>query len=323
METLFSIAPYRLLFRRPFETAHGKRDGTDAVFVQFKCEGVAAFGEATLPPYLPYNTAKVQQWLTAQIPAKSPAALHPEVVLNQLPLDCPPARAAVDMALWQLYAQITHQPIAAILGMEARPGLVVPHTYTIGVDRREYMQERVEVGLRNGFTHFKLKLNGRSDREMVSAFREVSDAPFAVDVNQGWHEVKQAAEMVAWLEQVGCFLVEQPFLKSNDRWMEQLRALTPLPIIADESCQGLEDLERLSGMVDGINIKLQKCGGLDTASRMIRRARALGLKVLIGCMSESSVGCSAAESLAPWCDWADLDGPWLIANDPDPQSLFA
>lgn len=323
VETFFSVAPYRLLFRTPFETAHGRRDGTDAVFVQLKAGSLAAFGEATLPPYLPYDSVAVIRWLTTHIPASFVWPDNPAGWLRQLPSDCPPALAAVDMALWQLYARITHQSVAAILGMGARPGRVVPHTYTIGVDRAAYMRERVEVGLRDGFTHFKLKLNGHTDREVVCAFRAVSDAPFAVDVNQGWREPEQAAEMVRWLEQQGCFLVEQPFLKSKDRWMEPLRGLTTLPIIADESCQGLEDLERLSGMADGINIKLQKCGGLAPAARIMLRARELGMKVLIGCMSESSVGCGAAEWLAPWCDWADLDGPWLIRNDPDMNLLFA
>lgn len=322
MEIHFAAAPYRLLFRAPFETTHGRRDGTDAVFVQLRAGSYSAFGEATLPPYLPYDSAAVLRWLHTNVPERFEWPEDPLRWLQQLPDGCPPGRAAVDMAVWQFHARYTGRPVAEMLGMGTRPEHHVPHTYTLGADGCGKMRERVEEGLSRGFTHFKLKLNGHNDREVVSAFRAATGAPFAVDVNQGWHDLNYASAMVPWLRHRGCFLIEQPFPKTEDHWMQQIRGPENLPVIADESCQGLEDLERLSGMVDGINIKLQKCGGLDIASQMIRRARALGLKVLIGCMSESSVGCNAAESLAPWCDWADLDGPWLIANDPNPESLF-
>ncbi|MBL7943325.1 MAG: dipeptide epimerase [Flavobacteriales bacterium] len=318
-----SITPYRLQFKVPFETAHGRREGTDAVFVRLQGKGCTGYGEATLPPYLPYHTDNVMRWFQRHVAPTFVLPENPNEFLNQLPFDCPPARAAIDMAVWQCHMQLSGQSPAAAFGMTEQPKENVPHTFTIGVDTPDVVSGRVNDGMRSGFSMFKLKLSGQSDRETVVAYRNCCPLPFAVDVNQGWNDPARSLEMARWLAEQGCVLIEQPFPTSYLEWFAQLTGHTSIPVIADESCQHIADLESLAGKVDGINIKLQKCGGLAVAAAMIKRARELDMKVLIGCMSESSVGCNAAEWLAPWCDWADLDGPWLISNDPDPDGLFA
>jgi L-Ala-D/L-Glu epimerase len=178
------------------------------------------------------------------------------------------------------------------------------------------MKQKIEEAERYGFEIFKIKLDGENDEEIVGDFRKLSNKPFAVDVNQGWRNITEASGKINWLKDQGCLFVEQPLAKNALDEMKRLKQHSVLPVYADESCQRSNDLEKLHDCFDGVNIKLMKCGGITEAYQMIRKARELNLKVLIGCMSESSVGCTAAAHLAPLADYADLDGPYLIANDP-------
>jgi L-alanine-DL-glutamate epimerase-like enolase superfamily enzyme len=224
------------------------------------------------------------------------------------------AKAALDMALWSLKAQLEKKTIGELLGIES---VNFPlGAYTIGVCSFEEMRLKLEDANRFGFELFKLKMNGEKDEEMVGNFRKLSDKQFAVDVNQGWKTVQEATDKIAWLREQGCLFVEQPLKKDELDEMKLLKEKSALPLYADESCQHLEDLERMVDCFDGVNVKLMKCGGVTEAHKMILKARELGLKILIGCMSESSVGCTAASHLTPLADYADLDGPYLIANDP-------
>jgi L-Ala-D/L-Glu epimerase len=157
---------------------------------------------------------------------------------------------------------------------------------------------------------------------VIRHFIKATSLPFAIDANQAWKKAEDKKKIIDLLESSGCVLIEQPFDKSDLRETGFLKKMTSLPVIADEACQRLKDIARISEVFDGINIKLQKCGGISEAFKMICEAQSRNLKVLIGCMSESSVGCGAAEVLAPLCNWADLDGPWLIKNDPAMEELF-
>jgi L-alanine-DL-glutamate epimerase-like enolase superfamily enzyme len=221
------------------------------------------------------------------------------------------------MAHWQVHlAQKPHQnPFPS----KSAP---VPHTYTLGIDARAVMEEKIEFAKNQGFRFFKLKLNGVDDLRIICDYLELCNFPFAVDANQSWNETNLPYDVLTLLNENNCVLIEQPFTKDHYASYPELRNKTDIPIIADESCQTIRDISKLSNYFDGINIKLQKCGGISAAKKMIDEARRLNMKVLIGCMSESSVGCNSAELLAPLCDWADLDGPWLIKNDPDPIQLF-
>jgi L-alanine-DL-glutamate epimerase-like enolase superfamily enzyme len=167
------------------------------------------------------------------------------------------------------------------------------------------------------FKVLKVKLGRDNDHEMIETIRSVTDVPLTADANQGWKDRQKALDEVAWLKERNVLFVEQPFPKETP--LEEFAWLTersPIPILADESCQRLADVKRLHGAFSGINIKLMKSTGMREAHKMLVLARSLGMKVMLGCMTETSCGISAASHLSPMVDWADLDGALLIANDP-------
>ena len=155
----------------------------------------------------------------------------------------------------------------------------------------------------------------KSDREMIEAVRDVTDKPIAIDANQGWKDKVYALEMIEWLYERGIILIEQPMKKTKLDDIAWITERSPLPVIADESLQRLTDIPRLKGAFSGINIKLMKCTGMREAWKMLNLARALDMKVMVGCMTESSCAISAAAQLSPMVDWADLDGNLLVSND--------
>ncbi|MBQ1337589.1 MAG: dipeptide epimerase, partial [Thermoguttaceae bacterium] len=161
----------------------------------------------------------------------------------------------------------------------------------------------------------KLGRDKKSDREMIEAVRDVTDKPIAIDANQGWKDKVYALEMVEWLYERGIILIEQPMKKTKLDDIAWITERSPLPVIADESLQRLTDIPRLKGAFSGINIKLMKCTGMREAWKMLNLARALDMKVMVGCMTESSCAISAAAQLSPMVDWADLDGNLLVSND--------
>jgi L-alanine-DL-glutamate epimerase-like enolase superfamily enzyme len=166
------------------------------------------------------------------------------------------------------------------------------------------------------FKILKVKVGRPDDKEMIGAVRSVSSLPIAVDANQGWTDRQQALDEIFWLKDNGVVMVEQPLPKDRPDDSAWLTERSPLPIFGDESVQALEDVRRARGVFDGVNIKLMKCGGLLEARKMMTYARAEGLKVMLGCMTETSCAVSAAAQLASEADFADLDGNLLISNDP-------
>lgn len=307
--------PTRLRFRFPFRIAHGERTHTDSVIVRILSDGLYGLGEATLPPYLPDTIDSVTHFLNHPFFQSIPNDFQPEEVfaeMDELAAGNMPAKAAIDMALWDLKAKQKGISLTKLLAVNSDKE--IPHSYTLSICDFEEMKESLQFGLDNGFRFFKLKLDGNRDEEIIRNYRSLCSHPFAVDANQSWRiEDKTAIQSrLSLLEEYACVLIEQPFEKSDREHTLWLQNQTNIPIIADESCQRIEDIEELRHCFDGINIKLQKCGGLTEAKRMIALARDYEMKVLIGCMSESHIGCDAAEALAPLCDWADLDGPYLI-----------
>ncbi|MDZ4823507.1 MAG: dipeptide epimerase [Flavobacteriales bacterium] len=322
---------HQLKFRFPFQIAHGVRTHTDVVFLRLRFDGLIGYGEAALPPYLPDNIESTIAFFEKvkhdglELPDSIPAFM---AQLNKKHEGNMPAKAALDVALWNLSARLREKSSFEKISSFHLPGVVdrgriIPHTYTIGICSRDEMKLKINHALENGFQFFKLKMNGTDDEQMLSDFKSFSDLPFAIDANQGWNDVEDAIAFSKQLETAGCVLIEQPFHKNDRVKSRRLKDEMNIPVIADEACQRLSDIDSLAESFSGINIKLQKCGGLSEAMEMISKAKSLGLKILIGCMSESSVGCNAGEALAPLCDWADLDGPWLIEDNPDMQMLFS
>jgi L-alanine-DL-glutamate epimerase-like enolase superfamily enzyme len=224
----------------------------------------------------------------------------------------PAAKASVDIALHDLVGKIVGQPWYKIWGFSPEN---TPNTsFTIGIDKPEVVKEKVKEA--GEFKILKVKLGRENDREMIETIRSVSNVPLCVDVNQGWQDKKMALDMVFWLKEKGIEFIEQPMPREKTDELAWLTENSPLPIIADEAVQRLCDVQKTVGIYSGINIKLMKCTGMREAHKMIQLARANKMKVMMGCMTESSCAVSAAAQLSPKTDWADLDGNLLISNDP-------
>ena len=220
------------------------------------------------------------------------------------------ARCAVDIALHDLAGKVTGLPVHVLRGLSAS----LPATdFTLGIDEPEVVAQRAARAA--AFPALKIKLGGPKDLATLEAVRAVFTGPIRVDANTGWVP-EEAAALLPDLERLGVELIEQPF---PARRLDQLRWLqerSSLPIVADESCVLPEDLEGLVGVVDGVNVKLAKCGGIGPAMRMLERARELGFRTFLGCMEETQVGIAGSAVVASLADWVDLDGCLLLADDP-------
>lgn len=230
------------------------------------------------------------------------------------------AEAAIDMALYDLLGKRLGAPLWSILGLDPRRAPAT--TFTIGIDTPEAVVAKVAEAAE--FEILKVKLGGADDRAMLEAIRDATRQRLRVDVNEGWAalETAEAAARVEWLEGLGVEMLEQPFPAAEIEANRALRRRVRLPIFADESVHRAADLPRLAGAFDGVNIKLMKCGGIGEALRMIAAGRALGLKLMLGCMVETSLAITAAAQIAPLVDEADLDGALLVSNDPYRGATF-
>jgi L-alanine-DL-glutamate epimerase-like enolase superfamily enzyme len=221
------------------------------------------------------------------------------------------AEAALDIALHDLAGQRMGVPLHALFGLDPRVG---PETsFTIGMDTPEVVAQKVREA--SDYAYLKVKMGSDDDRAVLTAVRDVTDRPVRVDANEGW-TIDSARERLPWLARMGVEFVEQPLPAAQLEETRALRRESPLPFFADESVHRASDIPRLAGAFDGINIKLMKCGGIGEALRMIAVARAHGMKVMLGCMIESSIAITAAAHLLPLVDAADLDGSVLLAHDP-------
>ncbi|MCR5358501.1 MAG: dipeptide epimerase [Thermoguttaceae bacterium] len=308
--------PYELKLRHMFGVAGSSRTTTQGVQVMLEYEGTVGYGEASMPPYLGESAASVQEFLGRVDLAPFRDPFETEEILDyvdRIAENNAAAKASVDIALHDLVGKLIGRPWYRIWGYSAEK---TPSTfYTIGIDTPEKVAEKTKEAPAFPILKVKLGRTPKEDREMVEAVRSATDRPFAVDANQGWTEKTAALDMIEWLADKGCVLVEQPMSKHRPDDIAWITARSPLPVMADESLQRLWDIPALSGVFSGINIKLMKCTGLREAKKMIDAARTLGMKVMIGCMTETSCAISAAAQLSPAVDWADLDGNLLIAND--------
>jgi L-alanine-DL-glutamate epimerase-like enolase superfamily enzyme len=223
----------------------------------------------------------------------------------------PAAEAAVDMALRDLAGKRLGVPLHELMGIDPRTMPVT--SFTIGMDTPEIVEQKVREAA--DFAVLKVKMGSNEDRKVLEAVRRVSDRPVRVDANEGW-TLDDALQRLEWLREMGVELVEQPLPADQLDEMRELKRRSPLPLFADESVGRSTDIPRLVGAFDGINIKLMKCGGVGEAVRMIHVARAHGLKIMLGCMVETSMAVTAAAHIAPLVDHVDLDGNLLITNDP-------
>jgi len=315
-----SYISYNLELKHPFAIAKHTRTSTPLLILKLRYEHVEGYGEASMVPYMgeSYDNAAAflnkVDWSRMVYPFDFQEIL---VYLDSLATGHPAIKAAIDIALNDINGKIQNKPCYEIYGADP---LKMPRTsYTIGIDSAEVISEKVADAA--GFKVLKIKLGRENDRELINTIRSMTDLPLYVDANQGWTDRKKAIETIYWLHDQGVVLIEQPMDKNDLDGNAWLTGRSPIPILADEAVQRLSDMDQLRGAYHGINIKLMKSAGMYEAHKMILKARKFGMKVLIGCMSETSCATLAAAALAPLCDWADLDGPWLTKNNPfeDPE----
>lgn len=310
-----SFRPYELRLRHAFNLARNQRTTTPGVQVQITCDGITGYGEASMPPYLGENVESVTNFLSKLDLSQFKDPFRIEDIHEYMETVAPnnrAAKASVDIALHDLTGKIMGQPWYKIWGLN--PDKTPNTSFTISYDANpDEMRRKIEETA--PYKVVKVKMGLDHDKEIVEALRAQTDVPICVDANQGWSDREKALEMCHWLAERNCLFVEQPMDKAAIDDTAWLRERSPLPIIADEFLQRLPDVRRAAEAYDGINIKLMKSTGMHEAYQMATLARALGMKVMLGCMTETSCAVSAASQLAPLVDWADLDGNLLIAND--------
>lgn len=310
-----SWTPYDLQLNHTFTISGFSRTTTPVVLVKIDYDGLEGYGEASLPPYLGETQASVIEFLKqVDLSAFTPSLDMEEVIayLDEIAGGNTAAKAAVDIALHDLVGKMEGAPWYKIYGLDKYD--VPDTTFTIGIDSDEVVREKTREAL-GRFNILKVKVGGPDDKRMIEAIRSETDLPLAVDANQGWKDRQQALDMIFWLKEKGIVMVEQPMPKHDLDNIARLTEESPLPIFADESLQRLADVERMKGVFSGINIKLMKCTGMHEAWKMRQLAQSLGMKVMIGCMTETSCAISAASQLYAGMDFADLDGALLIGND--------
>lgn len=306
--------PYNLSLKHVFTIAGSSRTSTQVMLTRIEYNGITGYGEASMPPYLGESQETASRFLSKVDLSTFSDPFQIEDILDytdQIDEGNRAAKASVDIALHDLVGKLIGQPWHRLWGLN--PGLTPNTSFTIGIDTAEVVRQKVNEA--SGFKILKVKLGRDNDREMVQTIRSVTKVPLAVDVNQGWKDKEKALEMIYWLKEMGIVMVEQPLPKEQVDNMAWLTARSPLPIFGDEAVQRLPDVVKAAGVYHGINIKLMKCTGMREAFIMAKTAKSLGMKIMIGCMTETSCAVSAAAQLSPLAEFADLDGNLLISND--------
>ncbi|MDU1904858.1 MAG: dipeptide epimerase [Dysgonomonas sp.] len=306
---------YDLQLKYPFTISNYSRTTTPVVLTEIRYGGLIGYGEASLPQYLGETQQSVSGFLSKVDLSQFSDPTDMETILDYIDsIDAgnTAAKAAVDIALHDLVGKILSKPWHEIWQLDKNS---TPYTtYTIGIDEDDVIKQKVSEVVPD-FKILKVKLDGKSDKQIIRTIRTITDIPIAIDANQAWADRQEALDTIYWLQEQGTVMVEQPMSKQDLDGNAWLTSHSPLPIFADESVQRLADMEKIKGAFSGINIKLMKCTGLNEAWKMIQAAPEFGFRIMLGCMTETSCAISAAAQLSPLVDFADLDGALLITND--------
>lgn len=311
-----SFHPFDLQFKHPFTVSGFSRTHTPIVLLELTHDGFTGYGECTMPPYLGETQESVMSFLQKIDLNRFSNPTELEEILNyidQLASNNNAAKAGFDIALHNLNCKLQNTSISDYYHVPFSEPLT---SFTIGIDSPLRMANKVDEAIQLGFKVLKIKLGSDHDLEIIQRILEKWNGPFSVDANQGWTNKEASLDFVHYLKEKGASFIEQPFDKEDLESASWLSERSPLPIIADESVKRLADLERIKDCFHGFNIKLMKSTGLHEAYKMIQRAKQLQKKVVTGCMAESSCAVTAMAHFAPLADWVDLDGPFLITNDP-------
>lgn len=310
----FSFRPYTLELKHVFTLATSSRTTTAVMLTEIEYNGITGYGEASMPPYLGESHATAQAFLSNVDLSKYENPFELETILTDIDAIAPgnpAAKASVDIALHDLIGKMINQPWYNIWGFNKAK---TPYTsFTIGIDKPDVVRQKVKEA--EEYKILKVKLGRDTDKEMIETIRSVTDKPLTADANQGWKDKHYAVEMTHYLKEKGVQYLEQPMPKEDVEGNAHVTQHSPIPILGDEAIQRLVDLKKAHGVYNGVVIKLMKTTGMREAHKMITLARALNMKILLGCMTETSCAISAAAQLSPMVDWADLDGNLLIKND--------
>lgn len=310
-----SCRPFELDLKHPFSISKFTRTSTPLMLIKIQYEDVVGYGEASMVPYMGESYETAQAFLNqVDLSQFHHPFIFEEIItyLDSIAPGQPAIKAAIDIALNDINGKILNKPCYEIYSADLSKMPVT--SYTIGIDTLEVIREKLKDA--EQFKVIKVKLGRDNDREIIETIRRMTDVPLYVDANQGWTDRIKAIDLIYWLHQQGVLLIEQPMDKNDLDGNAWLTERSPIPLLADEAVQRLADMDQLKGAYHGINVKLMKSCGMYEGHQMILKARSFGMKVLIGCMSETSCATLAAAALAPLCNWADLDGPWLTLNNP-------
>lgn len=313
---MFSLSykPYNLEKKHVFRIAGGARTSTPAILIQLKFDNYTGYGEASMPPLYGESFQTAINFLKKIDLSTFKNPFNTEDILNYIDAISPnnPAiKAAIDIALHDLIGQLLKIPLHSYFGLKNKE---LYTSKTIGIDTAKIIEERVIEAKK--FKFLKVKLGGKNDKEIVDTIKKATNQPLFIDANQGWNSKEEALEKTFWLKELGAVFIEQPLPKTSYDDLTWLAAHSPLPIIGDEGIQRFSDVKNASNFYHGINIKLMKSTGLREAYKMAQTAKMMNLKVMLGCMSETSCAIGAAAQLGALADWVDLDGNLGIKNDP-------
>lgn len=309
----FNYYPFRLKFRHPFTISKGTKTHQPTLIVELEHFGIKGYGEA---PAITYYNITVDDMIR-DLEAKRPmlekfAFTEPDRYwhfLHHLLPGNPFLVGALDIAAWDIWGKLNNKPLYKIWNGDIAKNPV--GDFTIGIDTVAKMVQKLKEF---PWPIYKVKVGTADDIAIVKALRAATDAPLRVDANAGW-DLDTALRLIPQLKELGVEYVEQPLAKDNWEGMKTLYKESVLPLYADEACVFEQDVVKCAGHFHGINIKLTKCSGITPALRMIDKARELGLKIMVGCMNESTVGSAAIAHLAPFIDHLDVDGPLLLTED--------
>ena len=304
-----------LRLRHIFTISRSSKAVEPCVIVELEHEGLVGLGEAAPSERYGETRETVETFLAKVDMRRFPEPFQLDEILGYVQGLLPgnaSAKAAIDMALHDWIGKKLQLPLWKLWGFDRTR---TPRTsFTIGIDELPVIEQKVREA--EPYPILKVKVGAPNDENIIKTIRRITDKPIRVDANEGWKSKEQAAEKILWLEEQGVEFIEQPMPTSDPDGTAWVRERVNIPLIADESVIDISSIPKLQGVFDGINIKLMKCGGLREALRMIHTAKAVNMKVMLGCMIESSVAISAAAQLSPLADYADLDGNLLITNNP-------
>ncbi len=307
--------PYSLHFKHIFRISRGERTSTPLLLTAIQFENVTGYGEASMPPMYGESQESAISFISKLDLSPYSDPFDIESIMQYVDSVEPgnsAAKASIDIALHDIAGKLSKKPCYELFELPKVKSFCT--SKTIGIDTPDIIRERTLEA--SAYPFLKIKLGTNDDRQIIQAVRDMSHQPLYVDVNQGWKDRSLALENISWLKEQGVVMVEQPMPVDMEDEMAWLKSKSPLPIVGDEGVRRLKDVERADNFYHGINIKLMKSTGLNEGLKMAKLARKKGLKIMLGCMSETSCAISAAYHLGSYADWVDLDGNIDVTNNP-------